>query len=175
MSALGVEINDFHIPFCTRFEEKIINDQLCYSINLNKTRQKNQVKEEHDLTFKLFISYNEDRQFDSMVDVKMPRKVDDSNLEKYVLVETIGRLLYVALSIIQIHVLDPLKLEVGKEYNLNNVKEIVPTDDFLTLDRDTIGCQNEESSNECKTRQYIDALIDQCGCIPFWIGNLKQV
>ena len=175
MSVMGVEINDFHIPFCTRFEEKIINDQLCYSINLNKTRQKNQVKEEHDLTFKLFISYNEDRQFDSMVDVKMPRKVDDSNLEKYVLVETIGRLLYVALSIIQIHVLDPLKLEVGKEYNLNNVKEIVPTDDFLTLDRDTIGCQNEESSNECKTRQYIDALIDQCGCIPFWIGNLKQV
>ena len=105
----------------------------------------------------------------------MPRKVDDTNLEKYVLVETIGRLLYVAISIIQMHVLDPLKLEVGKEYNLNNVKEIVPTDDFLTLDRDTIGCQNEESSNDCETRQYIDALIDQCGCIPFWIGNLKQV
>ena len=94
MSVMGVEINDFHIPFCTGFEEKIINDQLCYSINLNKTRQKNPVKEEHDLTFKLFISYNEDRQFDSMIDVKMPRKVDDSNLEKYVLIETIGRLLH---------------------------------------------------------------------------------
>ena len=72
-------------------------------------------------------------------------------------------------------VLDPLKLEVGKEYNLNNVKEILTTDDFLTLDRERIGCQNEESFDDCKTGQYIDALINQCGCLPFSIGSLKQV
>ena len=72
-------------------------------------------------------------------------------------------------------VLDPLKLEVGKEYNLNNVKEILTTDAFLTLDRETIGCQNEESFNDCKTGQYIDALINQCGCLPFSIGSSNQV
>ena len=90
MSVMGVKINDFHIPFCTGFEEKIINDQLCYSINLNKTRQKNPVKEEHDLTFKLFISYNEDRQLDSVIDLNMSSE-DNSLFDKYVLVETISK------------------------------------------------------------------------------------
>ena len=77
--------------------------------------------------------------------------------------------------LVLMHVLDQLKLEVGKEYNLNNVKEILTTDDFLTLDRETIGCQNEESLDNCKTRHYQDALINQCGCLPFSIGNLNQV
>ena len=76
---------------------------------------------------------------------------------------------------LQILVSDSLKLEVGKEYNLNNVKEIIPTDDFLTLNRKIIRCQIEESSNECKTRQYINTMIDQCGCLPFSIGNINQV
>ena len=71
--------------------------------------------------------------------------------------------------------LDPLRLEVGKEYNLNNVKEILPTDDFLTLDRNTIGCQIEESISDCETRQYHDSLLDQCGCLPFSIRNSNQV
>ena len=41
--------------------------------------------------------------------------------------------------------LEPLLLKIGNEYNLNNVKEISVTDDFLTLDKTIIGCQNEES------------------------------
>ena len=61
------------------------------------------------------------------------------------------------------HILDPLKLEVGKEYNLNNVKEIIPTDDFLTLDRKIIGCQIEESSNDCKgSYQKVNAFLVRC-------------
>ena len=73
------------------------------------------------------------------------------------------------------HVSDPLKLKVGKEYNLNNLKEIITTDDFLTLDREKIGCQNDESFNDCKTGQYLDALMNQCGCLPFSIENFNQV
>ena len=71
--------------------------------------------------------------------------------------------------------LDPLKLKVGMEYNLNNVKEILPTDDFLTLDRNIIKCQIEESLNDCKTRQFQDTVVDQCGCLPFSMGNFNQV
>ena len=68
-----------------------------------------------------------------------------------------------------------MKLEVGKEYNLNNVKEIKTTKDFLTLDKYVIGCQNVESINECRSREYVDTLLKMCGCLPFGLIDLDQV
>ena len=68
-----------------------------------------------------------------------------------------------------------MKLKVGKEYNLNNVKEIEASDDFLTLSKDVIQCQNKESLGDCQTRHYIDALEKQCGCLPFSVKNAEQV
>ena len=70
--------------------------------------------------------------------------------------------------------LEPLKLAVGKEYNLNNLKEIQVTEDFLSLDESVIGCQNEESIDECKYREYIDALMSQCKCLPFSIRHSNE-
>ena len=89
MSVMGVKVGNFQIPFCTGFEEKIINDKLCYTIDLNKKRHKEQVKEVEDLTLRLFISYNEDRQLNSLVDLK--KISDDLNLDEYILIETIGK------------------------------------------------------------------------------------
>ena len=71
--------------------------------------------------------------------------------------------------------LEPLKLKIGIEYNLNNVKEIDVSDEFLTLDKAIINCQNDESLQDCKTRKYIDALIEQCKCLPFTIRDFDQV
>ena len=51
------------------------------------------------------------------------------------------------------------------------MKEISVTDDFLTLDKTIIHCQNEESLQDCKTRKYIDTLVEQCECLPFAITN----
>ena len=71
--------------------------------------------------------------------------------------------------------LEPLILKIGNEYNLNNVKEISVTDDFLTLDKSIIKCQNEESLQDCKTRKYIDTTVEQCKCLPFGIRNNNEV
>ena len=64
---------------------------------------------------------------------------------------------------------------MGNEYNLNNVKEISVTEDFLTLDKTIIKCQNEESLQDCKTRKYINTMVDQCKCLPFAIRNDNEV
>ena len=49
------------------------------------------------------------------------------------------------------------------------------TDDFLTLDKNTVtNCQNDESLEDCKTREYSDALIEQCKCLPFAIQDGVQ-
>ena len=60
-----------------------------------------------------------------------------------------------------------LPLELGKDYNLNVVKVIEVTDQFLTLDEAARGCQIKESEAECFTRNYVGSLLEQCNCLPF--------
>ena len=73
------------------------------------------------------------------------------------------------------HVLDPLILTLGKEYNLNTVKEFEVTDDFLNLDFQKRDCQNQESISDCKTRLYREDLLTQCKCLPFNIRVSDEV
>ena len=71
--------------------------------------------------------------------------------------------------------LEPLQMKIGKEYNLNNLKEIQVTKDFLSLDKHVIGCQNEVYIDDCKTKEYIDALMTHCNCLPFTIRDSDMV
>ena len=64
---------------------------------------------------------------------------------------------------------------MGNEYNLNTVKEISVTDDFVTLDKTIIKCQNEELLQDCKTRKYINTMVEQCKCLPFSIRTNNEV
>ena len=64
---------------------------------------------------------------------------------------------------------------MGNEYNLNTVKEISVTDDFVTLDKTIIKCQNEELLQDCKTRKYINTMVEQCKCLPFSIRTHNEV
>ena len=73
------------------------------------------------------------------------------------------------------HYLEHLRLSLGNEYNLNNVKEIKVTDDFLTLDKTVIECQNDKSYTDCTTNLFIDSLLKYCKCLPFGMKNEENV
>ena len=60
---------------------------------------------------------------------------------------------------------DSLKLSPGWEYNLNAIKNIVGTEDFLNLPDSSKNCQTETYDN-CTTRSYVDRVIRKCGCLP---------
>ena len=62
MSAMGVKIDQFPVPVCNSFKEKILNDQLCYEIDLNKYSNKDNIKRELDAGFVFLMDYNEERQ-----------------------------------------------------------------------------------------------------------------
>ena len=66
-------------------------------------------------------------------------------------------------------------MEVGKEYNLNNIKEIKVTEDFLGLSKTIRRCQYDESFDECITRKYVDELKQTCKCLPFPIREVEKV
>ena len=62
MSAVGVRINQFNIPVCNSFQDRILNDQLCYEVDLNRFSNKNNIDKELKLGLYFLMDYNEDRQ-----------------------------------------------------------------------------------------------------------------
>ena len=44
MSVMGVKIDKFDVPFCNSFRPKIIQDQLCYSVDPNNYKEKIDLK-----------------------------------------------------------------------------------------------------------------------------------
>ena len=70
---------------------------------------------------------------------------------------------------------EPVKLSGEGKYNLNAIKEIKVTHSYMGLDTEVKGCQNEEPIEECTTRQYIDTVLHQCGCLPLKLTTAQNV
>ena len=62
MSSVGVKIEALDIPVCNSFQARILNDQLCYEIDLNRFSNKDNIERELKLGFNFIMNYNEDRQ-----------------------------------------------------------------------------------------------------------------
>ena len=59
-------------------------------------------------------------------------------------------------------------------YYINVLKEIEVTDSFLTMDKEIRECQ-DESFDDCTTRNYMNTLINECQCLPFQIRLMEKV
>ena len=59
---MGVKIDGFGIPVCNSFEARILNDQLCYEVDLNSFSNKDNIQNELKSGFLFILDYNEDRQ-----------------------------------------------------------------------------------------------------------------
>ena len=70
---------------------------------------------------------------------------------------------------------EKLHLPGEGEYNLNNLIEINGTESFFGLDQDVRECQNEEPTENCTTRRYLDTILRECGCLPFNIRTSNKV
>ena len=62
MSVVGVKIDQFDDPVCNSFEARILNNQLCYEVDLNRFSNKSNIAKELELGFYFLMDYNEDRQ-----------------------------------------------------------------------------------------------------------------
>ena len=62
MSAMGVKIDQFNVPVCNSFQAVVLNDQLCYEVDLNKFSDKKNIEKELEIGFNFLLDYNEDRQ-----------------------------------------------------------------------------------------------------------------
>ena len=62
MSGVGAKLDQFDDPVCNSFQAKILNDQLCYEVDLNRFSSKNNINKELESGFAFIMDYNEDRQ-----------------------------------------------------------------------------------------------------------------
>ena len=62
MSSVGTKIDQFGVPVCNSFQAKILNDQLCYEVDLKKLSNIRNIEKELGLGFNFLMDYNEDRQ-----------------------------------------------------------------------------------------------------------------
>ena len=61
------------------------------------------------------------------------------------------------------------------EYNLDDFRQVDVTESYLSLDPSIKRCQNEEPLHNCTTRQHIDTIIRQCGCLPINLRTSDEV
>ena len=62
MSTLGIKIDQFDVPVCNAFQAKVLNDQLCYEVDLNRYSNKSKTRTQLEFGLNLLVDYNEDRQ-----------------------------------------------------------------------------------------------------------------
>ena len=77
MSAMGVKIDQFDSPVCNSFLPRILNNQLCYEVDLDKIVKEKIIDVEKGLKagFRFMLDYNEDRQVGT-IDEKLLAKED---------------------------------------------------------------------------------------------------
>ena len=61
ISVMGVTMDMFDVPVCNSFYEKVLNDQLCYEVDLHKFSNVNNIEKELKSGLAFIMDYNEDR------------------------------------------------------------------------------------------------------------------
>ena len=168
-SLLGITNPNFKFPICNSFKPKILENQLCYQIDLNEIKKN--LSEKYlsvALTHTgliLGIDPNPELNTVRNVDVQLKHtllnyiyEADTSDSE----------------ALIHIGTLVPLKLSAEGNYGLTNIKEIEVTDKFLILDDDVKNCQNKETYEDCITNKFLESLKSECNCVPFNLRNFSS-
>ena len=83
---------------CSSFQAKIVNDQLCYEVDLNKFSIKDNIENELKTGFLFIMDYNEDRQVifnhnisSQSIDSLSGRIIQkDENQHAFIYLDTIG-------------------------------------------------------------------------------------
>ena len=183
MSAVGIKLDQFDDPVCNSFQATIVNNQLCFEVDLNRFSNESNIAKELELGFYFFMDYNEDRQLTRQLTLAQEEKRSgiganllelDKNQHAFIYLNTIGKeQLQLSNSpklLIFSAFVEPVSLIGEGEYNLNALKEIEAKDSFLGLDQDVRKCQNDEPLFNCTTRKYIEAVVSKCKCLP---SNLR--
>ena len=98
MSSMGIKIDQFEWPVCNSFQAKILNDQLCYQVDLNRYSNMNNRVRELESGFAFIMDFNKDRQVSFFKEFKngteegLVNWISESNHDEsaFIYLDTIG-------------------------------------------------------------------------------------
>ena len=100
MSSVGIFIDHMNVFLCNSFQAKVLNDQLCYEVDLNMISNRDNIENELKTGFVFIMDYNEDRQvtFDDQdtlllePDIGLASRIiqEDENKHAVIYLDTIG-------------------------------------------------------------------------------------
>ena len=161
MSAMGVKIDQFNVPVCTSFKEKVLNDQLCYEVDLNDYQDKQSFEEDLKVGFTMLIDVNSDREVSFILNQSYQQQANNTrpNHNLYNMDDLSDFLIY-------LNTIKPMKFYGEGDYDIEAVKIISATEAFYELDENVRGCQNTEPYEDCTTRFFRELALKDCGCLP---------
>ena len=83
MSLLGRKVNGFQDPVCSAFTRKIVNNQLCYEIDLNRFRDQVDWKESLQSGLSLVIDTNDEYDVRKLMTENRNIKTEEDVLDSY--------------------------------------------------------------------------------------------
>ena len=102
MTIMGVVDTKFEVPVCNSFKAKVFNGQLCYEVDIDKLKSKDNIdiiRKELKLGLGFMMDYNEDKQV-QLEENMMERKIEEDLLHTFqayeeeeasIYINTIGR------------------------------------------------------------------------------------
>ena len=101
MSSVGIFIDHMNVFLCNSFQAKVLNDQLCYEVDLKKFSDGNNNRKKMKLGFSFILDYNEDKQVTSYqennsLELGLTNSFDESEENNHAIVylDTIGEDLF---------------------------------------------------------------------------------
>ena len=169
MNLSGGKRDNFSLPVCKIFKEKIFRDQLCYQVDLDEIYQQIDLSKRSSalsqgLTF--LMDYNTER--NTMAENVKKRKITKADLNH--IFENLNK---ADEATIHIELLAPKTLYGAGNYGLTNVKQIDVTKNFLNLPTDIQLCQNDQSFEDCLTRYFKETIIRMCDCTPYQLRDYQ--
>ena len=83
MSLLGRKVNGFQDPVCSAFTRKIVNNQLCYEVDLNRFRDQVDWQESLQSGLSLVIDTNDEYDVRKLLTENGNIKTEENKLDPY--------------------------------------------------------------------------------------------
>ena len=160
-SKKSLPLNGTNFPLCSSFLPTVLEGQLCYKLDLNKSS--GQWKENELM---LILDYNEDRSLQAFSDKSNVSKSSNETLNFGRAVESIQEVS----AKVHINLLSPYFRIGGGTFMMSDVKRMTAKEDFLNMPLKDRKCK-VEIYEDCRTRK----LLEECNCTPWIVPGFQVI
>jgi hypothetical protein len=161
MAITGEYIDGLDFPVCNKFQPKVLDGQLCYSLSVSSIIPPQEKKTQPGKKNGIFFAIDIEEDSSSVSNNEFREKgilntkdlIDNNKVS--VNLDTLSRY---------------SDTRPGM-YIITSLKKMTGTESFLAMADNIKGCQIEPEE-ECKIRRYTEEVRKQCGCVPWAQGSI---